>query len=524
MDILTKQDIKDILSKRFKEDKFTALSSLPSPHILKDATKGAVRIKEAIEKKQTITLVGDYDVDGVISSFIVYDFFKQIGFDIEIIIPNRFKDGYGLNPSVLETISSDVIITVDNGITALEAANICKEKGIDLIITDHHNPSSTLPDAYAIINPKQGECSFEYEEMCGAQVAWYFLANIKKQMNLEINLMQYLDLLSIAIIADMMKLKCLNRTMAKKGMTYLNNSKRDSIQAIKQRFNKISFTFDDISFLIAPLLNSAGRIDDASVAFEFLASSSFEKAYDNLEYLVSLNEERKGIQQELYELSCRKVDASKNIIVVYEENWHEGVIGIVAAMLTRKYQRPAIVMSIKDGVAKGSARSIGQVDLFGLISQFKDMLLSFGGHTSAAGVSVSVENLEKFKTSIEQASQDIDEELFKAKDDVLGQLHIENIDMELINILEDFEPYGVDNKKPKFVAKDISVQSMKTFGKMDNHLRLTLESKNRLNGIFFNFKNKIDKSKALDLFFTVARNEYNGRVYPQILIEKIQQK
>ena len=212
--LLSKIDIERILSQRFENDRFTRLSELPSPEGFKDIQKAALRIKEAIEKNEKITIVGDYDTDGVVASLILASFFDDIDYKYDLIIPNRFKDGYGLSKRMIDEIDSDLIITVDNGTSAVEAAETCKEKGIDLIITDHHVPPKVLPDAYAIVNAKQKDCDFEYEEICGAQVAWYLIANLKKVLGLkEYDLSKYIDLLGIAIVADMMVLNDMYMTL-----------------------------------------------------------------------------------------------------------------------------------------------------------------------------------------------------------------------------------------------------------------------------------------------------------------------
>jgi single-stranded-DNA-specific exonuclease len=232
--------------------------------------------------------VGDYDVDGVISSVILSQFFDDLGVDYSLIIPNRFTDGYGLNPDIVAKLDVHVIITVDNGISAIEAAQICKEQGIDLIITDHHSVPAVLPEAYAIVNPKQEDCAFPHFEICGAQVAWYLVAALKEELGVEYDLSSFLDLLCIAIMADMMELVGMNRVMVKKGIGELNRSKRAAFEAIRQYFGKATLEGDDISFLIAPLINSSGRMEDAIFSYEFLKSKDVNDALVKLDYIASL--------------------------------------------------------------------------------------------------------------------------------------------------------------------------------------------------------------------------------------------
>ena len=517
---LTKEKLHNIFSSRFINDKFKTLASLPSFKTLKDINKATLRVKRAIENKEKIVIAGDYDADGVISSTIMYEFFKQIGVNVEVVIPNRFKDGYGLNKTVLERINADLIITVDNGIGSVEAAKLCKEKGIDLIITDHHNPGSKLPDAYAIVNPKQVDCEFPYKDMCGAQVAWYFLASLKAEMSIDIDLSAFLDLVTIAIIADMVDLRCLNRAMAKKGIKYLNRSNRFVMVALKQRYKKENFTFTDIGFLIAPLINSAGRLEDASVAFKFLTSTSLQEAEGNLEYLISLNDERKQIQNDIYDLALKNVSKDKNIIVVYGDDWHEGVLGIVASKLTREFKRPSIVLSINGDMAKGSARGIGNFDLFSSINEHKHFLLGFGGHKSAAGMSLLRENLEDFKQALEKSTKNVNEDIF-TEEGLLGELDLKYVDLNLLELMEEFEPFGMGNKRPVFSSTNLLINDVASFGKLNAHMKYFFNNSS-VEAIMFYSNKIINKNEKVDISFTVSKNEFRGNVSAQVLLETIE--
>ena len=244
--IITHTILFDILSNRFNKDGFLTLKDLPHPHELKDMQRATNRIVQAIKNREKIILIGDYDVDGVVSATIMKLFFDEIDVDLEWIIPNRFKDGYGLSPTLIPQIEGfDLVITVDNGISAVDAANICHEMGIDLIITDHHLLPSKLPQAYAIVDQKQKDCSFPYEDICGAQIAWYLIASLKNALDVAIDIKSYLDLVSIAIIADMMPLMHINRTMVLTGMKLLNQSYRPAIKAFKEYLDKEHFVSDD---------------------------------------------------------------------------------------------------------------------------------------------------------------------------------------------------------------------------------------------------------------------------------------
>ncbi len=521
-ELLSKEDVRKILSDRFKDDSCSCLGEIPKPNSFKDIDKASSRIVEAIEQKQKIAIVGDYDVDGVISSVILSEFFDDIGVEYTLRIPNRFSDGYGLNSKIVKKLDADVIITVDNGISAVEAATYCKENGIDLIITDHHTVPTLVPDAYAIINPKQEDCDFPNCEICGAQVAWYLVANLKDKMGLEYNLGKFLDLLCIAIMADMMELKDMNRVMVQKGIQALNCSNRVAFEAIREYFSKNSLEGDDISFLIAPLINSSGRMEDASFSYEFLKSKTLEDAIEKLDYIVHLNNSRKDEEKNLFESSLEQTNENANIVIVWGEDWHEGVVGIVASRLSKRFKKPAIVFSIRDGIAKGSARGVGDVDILSLIEQQKDMLLGFGGHKGAAGVSIRKENLKEFKAQMEISSKDITTKDLEAGDDILGELDIASVDFELLEILDEFQPYGQKNPKPSFLLKDAFVKVDRIIGRDRRHLKLILsKGSHTIESLFFNFDTDVRRGDKIDILFSVSRNEYRGLVTPQLLIREV---
>ncbi len=519
---LTQQDIYNILSKRFKNDKYTKLSFLPVPSLFKDIQKAAKRIKEAVNRKEKIAIVGDYDVDGVVSSAILSEFFDDLGINYKIKIPNRFTDGYGISPKIVEEIDTDLIITVDNGITAIEAAKVCKNRNIDLIITDHHTPISTLPEAFAIINPKQNGCSFPSTEICGAQVAWYLCAALKKEFKISYNLSKFLDILSIAIVADMMELKDINRTMVRSGLKYLDNSQRHSIKAIKTVFGKENFLSEDLSFLLAPLLNSAGRMESANIAYEFLRSKSMEEAFLRLEHLIELNNLRKETEKELFEKAENFAKDTKSVLIGWGENWHEGVIGIVAAKLVRKYKVPVILFSITGDIAKGSARSIGDIDIFKMIKKESSLLLGYGGHKGAAGLSIKKEKLQEFKTKMEEAFEKLPKELFTPKEEILGEIDASAINFKLLEILNYFEPYGQENPVPLFTIKEAFVKIDKLIGKNKNHQKLILQKEfSTLESLDFNFEERVQRGDKIDLIFSVSKNVFRGIVTPQLVIRKI---
>lgn len=523
-EVLNKESLYSILASRFEGEE-KKLSDIPNPALLQDGKNAAKRIAKAIQNNEKITLVGDYDVDGVSSTAIVVEFFKQIPYPLEAIIPNRFTDGYGVNPNVLKRIDSDLIITVDNGISAIEAAKICKERGIDLIITDHHTPGEKLPEALYIVNPKLETCPYPFKEICGAQVAWLLLGLVKKELNISINMKQFLDILTIAIIADIMPLININRAIAKEGLKMLMVSNRPSSIIIRDFLNKSSLSAEDIAFQIAPRINSAGRLEDASIALGFFTANDTNTAYHQFELLSKLNDLRKSTEAECTKDASLYVDTSADVIVVAKEDWHEGVVGIVAARLVDKFGKPAIVLSIQDGIAKGSARSIGNVDIFRLIQSCEHLLTKFGGHKMAAGLGLLEEDIETFTTEINQSASKLPREDFLPKEDILGVLQTDIIDNSLLSFFEMFEPFGEANIKPQFLIEDAEVVSIKLMGQDKSHSRIEIRQnpheRKTLELIAFRTVFEMPSSRRISCSYTISKNEFNNKVSAQLLINKI---
>jgi len=516
--MLTKEKIKEILSSRIEE-----ISSLQIPHfsLLSDIEKASKRVVRAIKNNEKIVIVGDYDVDGVSSCAIMHFFLKEIYDNFEIKIPNRFIHGYGLTPKLLEEIEADLIITVDNGISSFEAAEICKKKGIDLIITDHHTPKLSekckvksekfvLPDAYAIVNPKTSP-DFPFKEICGAEVAWYLGAAIKHEKKLNIDLREFLDILSIAIIADVMPLSHLNRVLVNMGLKRLNAQKRAFSKAIKQFFNA-EIKAVDISFSIAPRLNAAGRMEDANVAFRFLISEDENEAFNLYLELDRLNNLRKETEKEIID----NIEEIKDDFIVIKGNYHEGVIGIIASRLVHKYNKPAIVFSRNGDKLKGSGRSLGNVDIFSLVSECKEVIDGFGGHKLACGLSIDEEKFEILKEMLNKKIKKYNEDDFFIEDFVLGELSFSEIDIELLDILNKYEPYGEGNPKPKFIttAKIEHIQNLK-----DNHYKLILSQNDiYLPAVIFRYDGEFREN--ITFRFSVEENNFRGRTI-QLIIEEI---
>ncbi|MEA3512383.1 MAG: single-stranded-DNA-specific exonuclease RecJ [Campylobacterota bacterium] len=523
MNRLTIKDIEKILEDRVEKDEFKTLKSLPLPSVFKDMSKATNRIVTAIKNDETINLVGDYDVDGVTSTAIMVEFFSKIGVEINYIIPNRFEHGYGLSPIILEQIYDGLIITVDNGISAVEAASICKKRSLDLIITDHHTVGEQLPDAYAIINPKQKDCLFPFKEICGAQVAWYLCASIKNSLKIKYNLMELFDLLALAIVADIMPMVSINQTMVKAGLKALISSQRPAIVALKKRYGLVEVTEEDIGFKIAPLINCAGRISDPSIALEFLFSFDEFEANSQLDYLIELNEQRKQEQLNIFTQAKEQVDVASDVVVVSSDNWNEGIVGIVAAKLCEKYKKPAFVFSIKNGIAKASARSDENTHLYNLIKLSSENLIGFGGHKQAAGMSCKVSDIGAFEKSLNENIKNLPKEEEIKDEDFLGDFSLSDVGDEVYNMIESFRPFGQNNKYPIFRFNSVNIQSITKIGKNKEYTKLIVtDSYIDVEVVIFLDLDTdgINIGDKITFTATISKNEYKGNIKYNLMLKE----
>lgn len=520
---LTLNALEQLLEARFKEG-FLSLRDLPLPYTFKDMQKATQRIVHAIQNKEKITIIGDYDVDGVISTTLLKLFFKEIEYPVNWIIPNRFKDGYGLSANIIPQIrGTNLAITVDNGISAVYAAKLCKEEGIELIITDHHLIPPEIPEAYAIINQKQEGCSFPYSDICGAQIVWYLIASLKNALNIKVNMVSYMELVSIAIIADMMPLQHINRVMVQAGIKALSQSTKPAIRAFLEYHQKEVLTSEDIAFFFAPLLNSAGRMEDASYAVNFLTSSNIYDARVRLEKLVAFNSLRKTTEQVLTHQVLLQADTKDDIIIAVGKEWHEGVVGIVAARIAQICQKPSIVLSENSqGILKGSGRSFGECDLFGIINSCREHLDKFGGHQAAVGLTLQKEKLEWFKSQIQKKYREKCYIQEISDPQIIGELSFSQINFELITLIKKYEPYGFGNPMPKFITNDVEILQMQSMGKEGEHLRFFLKQENIvMQAVWFKSKSFLEIGQKVQIVYTVNENHFRGKIALQLMIDKI---
>ncbi len=514
------------------------IEKLHPPHKLPDIQKASSRIKKAIDTHEKILIYGDFDADGVIATAILYSGLKKSNAIVDWYIPDRFKDGYGLNKEAIDFAQTNditLIITVDTGITANDEIVYANTKGIDVIITDHHTPSETLPPAIAIINPKLKNSSYPFNDLCGSSVALKLLQYLEEEYHYYIETLSYMDLIAIATIADIMPLIDENRVFVKYGLEQLNEHNRPGLEElIRVSGIKTAINESKIAYSIAPRLNAAGRMGSAHTALELLITDSLSEARGLARTLENKNKERQRINQKIYREAVNIIETSniKNdpVIVVYSQEWHEGVIGIVASKLVNKYNKPAIVIALNtDGKGKGSARSTMGYDIFKSIEKIKDILLAFGGHTMAAGFSIEEENIDKLKTQLIKDAENytfIDSQTKQVEIDAF--ISEEDINWHTYRLLEQMKPFGFGNKKPLLAWRKAPIKGYPRIYK-DKHLSFNI-GKSGINAIGFNmahFEQIVmesigNGSSFVDIAFYIDKNEmYNNNNKVQLKLVDI---
>ncbi|MEI3596585.1 MULTISPECIES: single-stranded-DNA-specific exonuclease RecJ [unclassified Oceanobacillus] len=503
---------------------FPSLDDVHPPEKIQWMDKAATRVREAIEQNEKILVYGDYDADGVTSTAVLIKALEELGANCSYYIPNRFTEGYGPNEEAFRQAYANgftVIITVDNGITAVHEANVAKALGVDLIITDHHEAQNELPDAYAIIHPALSE-DYPFKELAGVGVAFkfaqYLLGFFPKHL---------LGFVAIGTIADLVSLTDENRVLSYYGLKELTISNTPGISALKQ-ICKIegNVTEEDVGFKMGPRLNAVGRLQDAGLAVELLLTEFQEEAQELAEEIDQLNQERQRIVEVIRKEAEKMVDPSKfGVMIVYKENWNEGVLGIVASRLVKQFDRPAIVLNFnpETNELKGSARSIPAFDLFTNCMKVRHLFSKFGGHAQAAGMTIPLENVEKIQEALDgYMKEQLTEEDCKEEIIISGEVEIAEINEGLIDEINRLAPYGMGNPKPVFKIEHIPAEG-RQIGSKKNHLKLQFREDGKLlDGIGFGFGNlyyAISPNTPLQVVGELGINEWNGNRKPQIMIQ-----
>ncbi|WP_047984020.1 single-stranded-DNA-specific exonuclease RecJ [Ornithinibacillus californiensis] len=501
-----------------------SIEKLIDPTNLASLDKAKERVLQAIDAGERILVFGDYDADGVSSTTILIKTLQELGAKCDFYIPNRFTEGYGPNEAAFRNAFDNgftLIITVDTGIASVHEAKVAKELGIDLIITDHHEPQEELPDCFAIIHPK---CSpdYSFKELAGAGVAFKFAQALLGYFPEHL-----LDLVVIGTVADLVPLEGENRILVYFGLQKLSVTKREGLIALKKQCNiEGKTTEEDIGFLIGPRLNAVGRLQDADLAVHLLMTEDREEAGQLADMVGELNLERQkivaSIVKEVEELT--EIDSEKGVIVVAKQGWNEGVLGIVASRLVRKYDRPAIVLAIKEnGTAKGSARSIPAFDLFQNCMKIREVFTHFGGHSQAAGMTLPIENVKLLESNLDEMIwQELSPEDFKQEVQISKTLNLSDINEGLIDEISKLAPFGMANPKPKFhIASQPT--DVRQLGNMKKHLKLLFKQENHtVEGIAFGMGelySYISPQATVSVVGELGINEWNGIRKPQLVVE-----
>jgi len=517
---LTSSEILSHLSSRELNAGYDSLAKIPHFSRMKDMTKGAKRLAEAVRNKEQIVCVVDYDADGACSTATCVSFFNDIGYTIQWLIPDRFTDGYGVSPSVLDRIEhADVIFTVDNGIVAHDAAQVCKDRGIDLIITDHHMPGPMIPDCYAVIDPIQADCDYPFKEISGCFVAWLLCSAIKHELGLDTNMGKYLDLVALSTITDVMPLVGINRHIVRYGLRQINTFKRPFFRELALSMGKDSFNYEDLGFQVGPRINAAGRLEHASLAVEALLANE-DEAQRLVKSLTDVNQRRKEMQSNMTESIMSLAKGQGDFVVVHLDSLHEGIVGIVAAKVAETTGYPTIILTTaEDGLLKGSGRTVGTVDIFELVNECSIHLERFGGHAGACGLSISKEKLDTFIEELRIASKRLPREAFETLDTAMGELTPSNADLDLYYQIEQFAPFGERNPVPVFYCEEAIVINSKAAGKEGDHTRLSLNwDGTEVVVMAFNTNaTRYPIGSKVTFSYRLALNEWNGNINLQFM-------
>ncbi len=519
-------------------------NDIPDPSKLKDIDKAALRVIDAIKKKQKIGIIADYDVDGSTSASILYKFLKNFTQSIFIKIPNRLADGYGPNIKLMKQMLNnkiDLLFTLDCGTTSNDIIDNKDFKKIDVIVIDHHLTEINLPNVLAIINPNRFDDNSNYNELAAVGVTFLFLMYLRKKLreinifnnDKEPNLLSYLDLVALGTVCDIVELKNYNRLFVKKGLELIHKRYHKGIAKLidNSKINN-SPTSQDLGFLVGPQINAASRIDDSSLASKLLISNDITEIESISRKLFLLNEKRKLIESQILEYAKDQVlkQINSKFIIVYGNNWHQGVLGIIASKIKDIYYKPTIVISFLNNIGVGSARSIENINLGKIILNAKqaNILDSGGGHSMAAGLKINISNLEKFKKYLNQSLSSYDKTLFERVDYFDSIISLNDLNLELINSIDQLQPFGKGNPEPIFILKDVNIESIKII--KNKHILIFFENDlgNNIKGICFNsigtiLGDYLEKFNKYKFYFgcSITSDKFSKDIRPQLIIKDV---
>ena len=509
---------------------------LHDPYLMKDMDKAVNRIESAIANNERILVFGDYDVDGTTAVSLVSSYLKTITPNIATYIPDRYNEGYGVSFQGIDFADDNgfsLIIALDCGIKSLDHVAYARDKGIDFIICDHHRPGEFLPKAVAVLDPKREDCSYPYDELCGCGVGFKLIQALGKNRNQTTqDLIPYLDLVATAIAADIVPMTGENRVLAKFGLEVINSNPRAGIKALIQNVKKKELTITDVVFIVAPRINAAGRIHHGDYAVRLLTEFNLEQAEEVAKEIEQFNSDRKDLDKQITKealLQIQENNEEKSFsTVVYNENWHKGVIGIVASRLVENYYRPTIVFTKSGDKLAASARSVKDFDIYNALEACSEHLEQFGGHMYAAGMTLMEENYQKFKQAFEEVIQKtLHPDLQTPEIEYDAEIQLTDINPKLVRILKQFEPFGPQNMTPLFLVKDLTDSGYaKTLGSENEHLKAFVKQNDSesVGAIGFGLCNKLDLVKnfsKFDAIVSIEENEWRDVVTLQLQLRDI---
>ena len=510
------------------------LSHLHDPFLMKDMDKAVDRILSAIKENEKILVFGDYDVDGTTSVACMYRFLKKKlqPQNIEFYIPHRYREGYGISKMGIDFAKENnfmLIISLDCGIKSIDLIAYAKTLGLDFIVCDHHLPDDVLPPAIAILNPKQKDCNYPYKELCGCGVGFKLITALSQRLNIPENeYLSYLDLVATAIAADIVQLTGENRALAFYGLKKINENPCAGIKALMQLSGvKTKFNINNVVFIIAPRVNAAGRMDDARKAVLMFVEDDFNNALEYAEMLHSDNIDRKDADSTITEEALSIIDGDEILMkrkstVLFRSHWHKGVVGIVASRLIEKYYRPTVVLTQSGEVVSGSARSVTGFNLYEAIHACREHLIGYGGHFSAAGLTMLPGSVEAFSNKFEEIVESIIEPHLLIPEIIIdAEINFKNLTKGFYNIITQMEPFGPENMRPVFITKNVVDTSWSKIVK-EQHVRFIVKQDNIIfTGIGFNMADKfylLQMNKPLDIVYTLDENEWNGEKHLQLKV------
>jgi len=512
-----------------------SLDQLHDPYLMKDMDKAVNRLDQAIQQKEKILLYGDYDVDGTTSVALMHSFLENFTDQLDFYIPDRYKEGYGVSLAGIDYAQQNgisLIIAMDCGIKAIEAVAVAKIKGIDFIICDHHLPDEVLPEAIAVLDPKRPDCHYPYKELCGCGVSFKLIQAFAQAQNIPFSqLKPLLDLLAIAIACDIVPMTEENRILTHAGLQQLNKNPRLGIKALIAESQRPGpLTISDVVFGIGPMINAAGRLLDAKESVKLLLSRD-ETIASKLAYtLHQQNEKRKSFDRNMLEEAQELFESmsdweNQSIIVLYQAHWHKGVVGIAASRMAEKYNRPTIMLTESSGKIVGSARTVGHYDIHKAISTHQNLLVNFGGHQHAAGLTLLPENLSTFQKAMESTVKEtIQATQLSPELRVSAILPFEKITTQFWNSLQALAPFGPKNRNPVFVTTDLHDTGDSRLLK-NNHLKLSFQKSDArpINGIAFGQGNQLDyiRTQAFQICYNLQENNWRGRKSIQVNVKDI---